>query len=113
MATWAMTLFAAFAADLYGATHQGQFANEQLCRLLGASPRVVEKQQQGVIAAPLGGSALPRGQQRGHLRFVQIGDDCLAGLLERDRADLAAPGNVLGTVLPHEARQRVNCGANC
>jgi hypothetical protein len=63
-----------------------------------------------VVAAALGGSTIRRGQQRVHLRFVQIGDDCLAGLLERDGANLATPGNVLGTVLSHEARQRMNCG---
>jgi hypothetical protein len=63
-----------------------------------------------VIAATLGGFAVRRRQQRIHLRFVQIGDDCLAGLLERDGADLAAPGNMFRTVLSHEVRQRVNRG---
>src|ERR1035438_3009848 len=44
-------LFAAFTADLHGAACQVQFANEQLCGLRGASPGVIEKQQQCLIAA--------------------------------------------------------------
>ena len=54
-----------------------------------------------------GGLAVRRGQERVHLRFVQIGDDGLAGLLEWDGTDLATPGDVFRTVLPHETRQRV------
>jgi len=58
----------------------------------------------------LGRFAVWRSQEGVHLRFVQVGDDCLAGFLERDRADLAAPGNMFRTVLPHETRQGVNRG---
>ena len=105
---WAVTLFATFAADLRGAACQVEFAHEQLCGFLGASPGVIEKQQQGVIAATLGSLAVWGCQERIHLWFIQIGDHCLAGFFERDGTDLTTPGNVFRTVLSHEARQRVN-----
>jgi hypothetical protein len=40
-----MTFFAALAANLHGATRQGQFTNEQLGCLLGTRPGVIEEQE--------------------------------------------------------------------
>jgi hypothetical protein len=105
-----LPLFATFAADFHRATRQVQFADEQLCSFLGASSGVVEKQQQSVVATALGGLAIWDAQQRIHLRFVQIGNDCLAGLFERNGTDLAAPSDVFRTVLSHEASQSMNRG---
>ena len=95
----AMTFFTTLAADLHRATGQVEFANEQLCGFLGASSGVVEKQQQSVVATALGRLAIRGTQERIHLRFVEIGDDYLAGFFERNGTDLTAPGNVFRTVL--------------
>jgi hypothetical protein len=61
-----------------------------------------------VIAATLGSLAVWRCQECIHLRFFEVGNDCLAGLFERDGTNLTTPGNVFRAVLSHEARQRVN-----
>jgi hypothetical protein len=106
----AMALFTTFAADFNRTTGQVELANKQLCGFLSARSRVVEKQQQRVVAAALGGEAIRSAQKRIHLRFVEIGDDYLAGFLEWNGTDLTTPGNVLRTVLSHEASQRVDRG---
>ena len=105
-----MSFFTPFAADLHGAARQVEFANEQLCGFLGAGPRVVQKQQQSVVAVALGGFAVRGSQKCIHLRFIQIRDYCLVGFLEGNGTDLTAPVNMFRIVLSDEARQSMNRG---
>jgi hypothetical protein len=103
-----LPLFATLAANFHRTTHHIQFADEQLCGFVGASSRVVEKQQQRVVATALSGLTARGAEERIPLRLVQKGDDRLGGLFKRDGADLTTPGNVLRAVLADEASQRMN-----
>src|SRR5712691_8866422 len=103
-----LPLFAAFAANFHSTTRHIQFADEQLCGFLGASSGVVEKQQQCMVATALSGLTVGSAEERIHLRLVQRGDDCMAGLFKRDGTDLTTPDNVLRTALSDEASQSMN-----
>ena len=69
---------------------------------------VVEELKYCVVARALLSASIRSGQNRIHLRFIQIGHRRLAGLPKRHCPDLGTPSHMLWTVGTDELRQRVN-----
>ncbi len=62
---------------------------------MGASARVVEKQEQRMVAGFPAGSTIRCGEDRIHLGFLKVRQRALCRLLERDRRQLSpAKGRV-------------------
>src|SRR5215471_11741377 len=61
-----------------------------------------------MVPAPLRRLAIRGSQERIHFRLLQVRNDRPGTFLERNQPDLTAPCNVLQTVFPHKASQRVD-----
>jgi transposase len=108
---WADPPLVALAENPYS----GRCANLQAAyakrgSLSGSGAAVVEKQQQRVVPCPLSGTPIGSPQERFDFMLVEIPDHRFCRLLERYRADLRAPRQMLGGAHPDKAGQRADAG---
>src|SRR5712692_2687579 len=108
---WTMPSLAAFADQTNGTRPIGpdiEIVDGRCCGLAGAGAGVVEEQQEAVITPAVLAGAVRSGQQRVHLRLVEIAEAGPVVSFEGHRPDLAAPGNQLWTSLADKGGKGVD-----
>ena len=81
-----------------------------LSRLIGASPGVIEEEQENMVTTLLKGRSQGGRQEGVHFRFFEVGDSRARGFFEGDSSDLAAPLKMFWTILADEVRQGTDGG---
>jgi hypothetical protein len=87
---------------------QGEVSDREVGGLVDPRARVVEEEQERMIAGPLLGPGAVNLQEGLHLGFVEIGHGRVGGLLERNGAEVGTPSEVGRAVQGDELRERVN-----
>src|ERR1700730_2286712 len=99
---WAETLLSTLPGNLHAGIVLIHVNDFQLTGFRGSGPRVIEEQQESVIATTLCCSPIWGTQQSVHFQLLKIRDESLAGLFKWNRANLAAPFDVSWAILAYK-----------
>jgi hypothetical protein len=75
-----------------------QIGDAEIGGFTGARARVVEEEQKCIVALPVYGCSIRRGQQRLDLMFIEVGHQLSHRLFERYRSHLSRPCHMLWTM---------------
>jgi hypothetical protein len=107
---WASSHLPALPKDAYACGEwvsriKFQISDTEISRFTGARARVVEEQQKCIVALPVCGCSIRRGQQRLDLMFIEVAHQFSHRLFEGYRSHLARPCHMLWTMFCDEPCQ--------